>query len=254
MYTPLHVHSEYSNLRLLDSTNKIPDIVNKVVEYGCKGCALTDHESLSGHIKFMNYIKEGKEKGTIPKDFKCILGDEIYEIDDLDEAHFHYQKGITKYYHLIILAKDKEGYQQLKKISSQAWANRFVQFGMERVPITKKQIEEIIGDNKGHLIFSTACLGSEIADIILHDRFDEMMPFVEWCQSMVLPENFYFEMQPNDSEDQVKVNRVLVKLGKQLGIKRIITTDAHYLTKDLAPIHSAFLQSRDNGDRETEQL
>ena len=254
MYTPLHVHSEYSNLRLLDSTNKIPDIVNKVVEYGCKGCALTDHESLSGHIKFMNYIKEGKEKGTIPKDFKCILGDEIYEIDDLDEAHFHYQKGVTKYYHLIVLAKDKEGYQQLKKISSQAWANRFVQFGMERVPITKKQIEEIIGDNKGHLIFSTACLGSEIADIILHDRFDEMMPFVEWCQSMVLPENFYFEMQPNDSEDQVKVNRVLVKLGKQLGIKRIITTDAHYLTKDLAPIHSAFLQSRDNGDRETEQF
>lgn len=253
-YVPLHIHSEYSNIRFLDSTNKIPDIIDKAVEYGCKGCALTDHESLSGHIKFMNYIKAGKENGSIPKDFKPILGDEIYLIDDLDEVKNNYRKGITKYYHFIILAKDKEGHRQLRKISSQAWANRFVRFNMERVPVTKKQVEEIIGDNKGHLIFSTACLGSEFADIILKDKFNEMMPFITWCQNTALPENFYFEMQPNDSDEQVKVDQVAVKLSHQFGIKTIITTDAHYLTKDLAPIHSAFLRSRGNDDRETDKF
>ena len=250
MYTSLHNHSEYSNLRLLDAINKIPKMVDKCVALGLKGLALTDHESLSGHIEYMNYVKAGKEKGTIPEDFKCILGDEIYLIDSLEEVQEHYQKGITKFYHFIVLAKDKVGHRQLRQISTQAWKNRFVQFGMERVPITKTQLEEIIGQEKGHLIFSTACSGGELAHAILADDYSRALRFIEWCLAIAGWQNFVLEMQPNDSVDQIKINKAIKSISEKMGIPYIITTDSHYLDKDLAPIHEAYLQSRGNEDRE----
>ena len=122
---------------------------------------------------------------------------------------------------------------------------------MERVPVTKQQVEDIIGNNKGHLIFQTACIGGELAWWILQNNKDKVAEFIEWCQRVALPENFYLEMQPNDAEDQVKVNKAIVAIGEQLGIKTIITTDAHYLTSNKAKIHEAYLNSRDDESRET---
>lgn len=253
-YTSLHNHSAYSNLRLLDSINKIPQMVDKCVALGLKGCALTDHESLSGHIEFMQYIREGKKNGKIPEDFKCILGDEIYLIDSLEEVRNNYKKGITKYFHFILLAKDKEGHQQLRKISTQAWRNRFIQSGMERVPITKAQIEEIIGQDRGHLIFSTACSGGELAHAILTNDYSRALGFIEWCLAIAGWKDFVLEMQPNDSVDQIKINRAIKSISEKMDIPYIITTDSHYLSKDLAPIHEAYLQSRGNEDREVDEF
>lgn len=238
----------------MDSTNKLEPTIAKAVELGLSGLAITDHESLSGHIKAMAYVRDKKKSGEIPENFKLILGDEIYLIDSLDEVQNNYQSGKTKYYHFILLAKDKEGYHQLRQISSQAWKNRFVQFKMERVPIEKKQLEEIIGDNKGHLIASTACLGGELADIIVNDKFDEFYPFVDWCRDTFGNDNFYMEMQPNDSIEQEKVNKAIVKLSEQSKIPFIITTDAHYLTAEYREIHEAYLKSRENDDREVAEF
>lgn len=247
-YVGLHNHTDASNLRMLDCCNKLNDLVNKAIEIGLSGIAITDHESLSNHIKAIKLQKKLQEQDI---DFKIILGDECYLIDSLEEVRDNYQSKITKFFHFIIIAKDSIGYKQLRKISTVAWQNSFYTGKMERTPITKKQLEDIIGEEKGHLIFSTACIGGEAAWWILQDRPDKFREFVEWCQQVALPENFYFEMQPNDSPEQVKVNQMLVHMGEKLSIKRIITTDVHYLTKDHAKIHEAFLNSREDESRET---
>lgn len=247
-YIGLHVHSDASNLRMLDSTNKLKDIVDKAIELGMGGIALTDHESLSNHVKAIQIQKKLKEKES---NFRILLGDESYLVDDLDEVRGHYQPKITKFFHFIFIAKDEIGHRQLREISSTAWNNSFYTGKMERVPITKQQVEDIIGEDKGHLIFQSACIGSELAWWILQDNKDKVLEFIEWCQRVALPENFYLEMQPNDAEDQVKVNKVIIAIGEQLRIKTIITTDAHYLTADKAKIHEAYLKSRDDESRET---
>ena len=247
-YIGLHVHSDASNLRMLDSTNKLKDIVDKAIELGMGGIAITDHESLSNHVKAIQIQKKLMEKES---NFRILLGDESYLVDNLEEVRDHYQSKITKFFHFIFIAKDEIGHRQLREISSTAWNNSFYTGKMERVPVTKQQVEDIIGEDKGHLIFQTACIGGELAWWILQDNKDKVLEFIEWCQRVALPENFYLEMQPNDAEDQVKVNKAIVAIGEQLGIKIIITTDAHYLTADKAKIHEAYLKSRDDESRET---
>lgn len=246
-YYGFHCHSEYSNIRLLDSTNKLSDLVNRCEELGMAGFALTDHETLSGHIKAIQLQKKLKEKGS---PIRIFLGNEIYLVDSLEEVKDQYQSGITKFFHFILIAKDAKGHEQLRRISSKAWEHSFYTGKMERVPTIKSDLEEIIGDEKGHLIFSSACIGGEVPWWILQDRPDKCYEFIEWCQNVALPENFYLEMQPNDSPEQIKVNQMLVYIGNKLGIKRIITTDAHYLSKDQAKIHEAFLNSREDESRE----
>lgn len=251
-YFSAHNHTEYSNLRLLDCTNKLTDLIDKAVNMGLKGIAITDHESLSGHIKAMNYVKEGKEKGKIPEDFVLACGNEVYLVDDEILNPENYVSGQTKYYHFILIAKDKKGHELLRKLSTQAWKNRYRTGKMERVPIGKKQMVEIIGKDKGHLIACSACLGGYLAECILTNNQKGAREFIQWCQDLFGKEDFYLEMQPNIGDEQVKVNKALVSIGKNLDIKWIITTDTHYLSKELAPIHAAYLRSRESGDREVE--
>lgn len=247
-YYNLHLHSQWSNLRMLDAITKPEVILQKVKELGLGGFALTDHESLSGHIKMIQMQKKLMEESS---PIRIFLGDEIYLVDSLEEVRDHYQSGQTKFFHFILICKDKTGHDQLRKISSEAWGNGFKTGLMERVPIEKKSIERIIGDDKGHLIFSTACSGSEAAYWVLNDRIDKLKEFIKWCQSIALPENFFLEMQPNDCESQVLINQTYEKIGEELGIKRIITTDAHMPSKEYLPIHEAYLNSRQDESRET---
>ena len=247
-YISLHCHSDASNLRMLDCCNKLSDMVDTAIELGLSGLALTDHESLSNHIKAIQIQKKMQEK-EIP--FKILLGDESYLVDSLEEVRDHYQPKVTKFFHFIFIAKDAIGHRQLREISSTAWGNSFYTGKMERVPITKKQVEDIIGDNKGHLIFSTACIGGELAWWILNDNKEDLHKFIEWCSYWAIPENFYLEMQPNDSPEQMKVNQEIIKISQETGIKTIITTDCHYLTADKAKIHEAYLNSREDESRET---
>lgn len=151
-----HAHTDKgSNIRLIDCTNKVDTMIDTVVELGMKGAAITDHESLSAHIEALQYVKKGKKKGSIPEDFKLILGNEIYLVDSLEEVRDNYVSGETKFYHFILLAKDRTGHDQLRKLSSIAWDNSFYTGQMERVPTIKKDVERII--TGGHVIASTAC-------------------------------------------------------------------------------------------------
>lgn len=247
-YYNLHVHSEYSNIRFLDSTNKLKDLVDKAISLKIKGFALCDHESLSGWIKAIHIQKKLQEQGS---NFRIFLGDEIYLVDSLEEVRDNYVSKQTKFYHFILIAKDKIGGKQIRQISSQAWDNSFYTGKMCRTPITKEQLENIIGNEKGHIIAQTACIGSELAYWILQNNPTKCLEFIDWCQYVFLDENFYLEMQPNDCEEQVRVNQSIIKISEQLDIPYIITTDAHYLSADQRDVHNAYLNSREEDSRET---
>lgn len=131
---------------------------------------------------------------------------------------------------------------------------------MRRVPTYYKDIKEIIALNPGHLIASTACLGGQLPKFILKYRETGDENYLEtaknWCQYMTDifgQGNFYLEMQPSNNVEQVYVNKTLLKLSEELNIPYIITTDAHYLTKNDADIHEKYLNSQD-GDREVKSF
>lgn len=241
----LHDHTEISNIRLIDCIIKIPKLIDKAVSLGNKGVAITDHESVSGHVKAIQTVKSGKEKKTIPEDFKLILGNEIYLVDSLEEVRDNYQSGVTKFWHFILLAKDEIGHRQLRELSSLAWDNSFKTGKMERVPTLKSDLEHIIKKDPGHLIGSTGCLGGELPNLILNDEKQLIQNYIEWCVDVFGQENFLLEMQPTDAEEQVVVNKVLYELSSEYGLKYIITCDAHYLSKEDRIFHEAYLNSHE---------
>jgi DNA polymerase-3 subunit alpha len=267
-YISDHNHSDFSNGRLLDSTDKIEDMFKEAVQLGYKGMALTDHEIVSGHIRAIQTVRKMKEKGDMPEDFKLILGNEIYLVDSLEKVRDNYQGGgITKFPHFLLLAKDKVGHEQMRILSSKAWGNSFRTGTMIRVPTVKNELEEVIGDNKGHLIASTACLGSESSIRLLRIKEYEQQGNIEqadgerqkldqfllWCMRMFGKDNFFIELQPAISDEQKYVNSKLIPLADFYGLKRIITTDSHYLRPEDREIHHAFLNAKE-GDRETDSF
>lgn len=244
-YTSLHNHGEFSNIRFLDSCIKIEDLVNRAIELNFKGLAVTDHECLSSAVKLLK-IRD-KIQGDHP-DFKIIFGNEIYLIDEKDI------KNTNKYYHFILLAKDEIGWQQLKELSSRAWGRGYMEKGMMRVPTTYQDLEEVVGGNPGHLIGSSSCLGGELDYSILNHNVSRANSFVKWAISVFGQNDFFIELQVADTEEQVQCNEVLLKIAAHYNLRYIITTDTHYLCKEDFPVHSAFLNSRQSKDRETEKF
>ena len=246
----LHTHSEYSNLRMLDCINKVPDLIDRAIQLNHVGLGLTDHESLSGHITAMNYVKDQKSKGNIPEEFKLILGNEIYLIDEVITNESGIKSSPTPYYHFILLAKDAVGHKQLRELSSIAWERAYKTGKMWRVPTLKQDIEKIVGKKTGHLIASTACLGGESARLVLNGN--DPIPFYKWCKQLF--PDFYLEMQPSWQTDQIFYNQKIVQYAEEFNIPYIITTDAHYLKKEDRPIHEAYLKSREDEERELDDF
>ncbi|HCL4455136.1 TPA: DNA polymerase III subunit alpha [Clostridium botulinum] len=293
-YIDIHNHTHRSNLRLLDCIIKEKDLVDYAIELGHTGVCITDHECISGHIEILQYVlslrkdketvekmrKEGVQEKELVKKFKNLelldkvgnnfklgLGNEIYLVDNLEDVRDNYISGETKFYHFILVAKDKIGHKQLRELSSQAWKNSFYTGQMERVPTIKKDMEKIIGNNKGHLIGSTACLGGELANLVLklHEAQLEnnehlissikikIHKFISWCIEIFTKENFYIEIQPSKMEEQIVFNKMAIHIAKAYGLKYIITTDTHYLKKEHRQVHAAYLNSKE-GDREVDDF
>ena len=138
----------------------MPTLIDYAHEIGLGGIAITDHDSLSGHIKAQKHLaarQKANPEDESWKNFKLILGNEIYLVrSGLTEQNF--ESGVDKYYHFILLAKDAVGHKQLRQLSSRAWKQGWFRF-MRRVPTYYSDIQEIIGSNPGHVIASTACIG-----------------------------------------------------------------------------------------------
>ena len=144
-----HSHSCYSNIRLLDSINTIDNILKVPYEKGMSGVCLTDHECLCGAVELLGKEKELKEKGELPENYKCGIGNEIYLTNSREKNQ--------KYYHFILIAKDEIGFRQLCELSSKSWYYSYFDRGMERVPTLKSELQEVISRDKGHVIATSAC-------------------------------------------------------------------------------------------------
>lgn len=240
-YASLHNHTMYSNLRLIDSINRPEEIMDYAYSLGLKGIADTEHECLSAHVKMLDYW----EKNYKDKDFKLVLGNEIYIArNDLNEQN--YEKG-EAFNHFILLAKDLEGYKQLRSLSSKAWSRGFCRM-MTRVWNTPNDLYEVV--KGGHIIASTACLGSYTGRKFKEGKYDDCIRFINMMGELFGVGNFYIELQPSFQQDQIEYNQFLIKnlWGKY---PFIFTTDSHYLKKEDRELHKAFLNSKD-GDREVD--
>lgn len=253
-----HSHSQYSNIRLLDSINRPKDLILKAYELGLSGICLTDHECLCGAVEWLKLEEELKEKQKIPNNFKCGIGNEIYLVDE--------RKSKQDYYHFILIAKDTIGFRQLCELSSKSWYNSYHDRGIERVPTLKNELKTIITKNPGHIIATTACIGGEAGKTLLRLKSAERINnqeaiaaernnlnnFINFCQNL-FKEDFYIEVAPGTSKEQIYVNKRLVGIAKAFNIKMIYGTDAHYLTKNDRYIHKAYLNSKE-GDREVDSF
>ena len=258
-----HLHTDRgSNIRMKDAISKVKDCILYANQLGNKGLAITDHESLTAHVLAINTLNELKNDNLIDKDFKLLLGNEIYLVSQKDMEE---EKKI--FYHFILIAKDAIGHEQLRKLSTVAWRDNFFTYkGMQRVPTYYSDIERIIGNDKGHLIAQSACLGSflgkyselidETDDKNLIETYkDKMADFVEWCIDIFGKDDFYLELQPNLSESQINYNKLLVNIAKAYDLKTVITTDVHYITKEDRQAHKAFLTSDDkDANREVDDF
>ena len=251
----VHSHTEYSNIRILDSINKIPALVKYAREIGLKGISITDHACLSGHVQAnilaQDILKEDPE-------FKLVLGDEIYLVDKRENN--------IKYWHFILLAKDSIGHKQLRVLSSRSWMQSYYDRGLERVPTLKSELEEIITKDPGHLIATSACLGGELSSNVLEmERArrtgdinaaeickQNIINFVLWCKEL-FKDDFYMEVAPAANKDQIIVNKKMVELSNCFGVKMVIGCDAHYLKKEDRFIHKSYLNSK-NAEREVDDF
>lgn len=263
----LHFHLDYSNLRLLDCINSVEESIIKANELGLKGIAITDHETVSGHLKAIQTVENLKKKGKIDDDFKLILGNEIYLVESLEDVKDNYKSGQTKFPHFLLLAKNKEGHEALRKLSSQAWLNSFYTGTMERVPTEMNYLYQIAKEYPNTLIASSACLGSSTSIYILemdkalkqnnqelYEFYKEKLhTFIEWCINVFGKDDFYLELQPSADYEQKAVNLELIELSKQYGLEMIITNDVHYLRPEDREIHSAYLRSKED-ERETDSF
>ena len=238
-----------------DSINTVESLIDYAIELGHEVVAITEHDTVASAVRAEKYYNKIKKENP---NFRVLFGNEIYLVrNGLTNQNFN--KDFDRYYHCILWAKDAIGHQQIREISTRAWMRSWIARRMRRVPTYYQDLIDIIGKNPGHVIGSTACLGGCLPTQLIRLRdtgvpsMDKIKIWIEQMQKIFGKEDFYFEMQPSKNKDQIYVNDELIKLGEELGIKYIITTDAHYLKKSDRPIHKAFLNAQ-QGDREVDDF
>ena len=204
-----HNHSDSSNMRLRDAINKVEDILDYSLELGLPGIAITDHEVLSSHVKATRYIEDNKEKFS---DFKLGLGNEIYLVDREDMEKKKEDNEKIFFHHFLVLAKNQKGYMFLKELSTRAWENSFFYKGLERTPTYFDDLKELIKGYENDVIFSSACLGSPLSQLILQYHEDKskqtkkkIHEFIKYLVDMVGKDNFYLELQPAIKHDKSNI-------------------------------------------------
>ena len=220
-FTHLHAHTEYS---LLDGSNKIKEYIAKVKELGMTSAAITDHGEMFGVIDF---YKEAKAQGIKP-----IIGCEVYVAPN---SRFDREAGAgeDRYFHLILLAENNQGYSNLMKIVSIGYTDGF--YYRPRVD------KEILGKYSEGIIALSACLAGEIPRNINRNFMDEAKKAALEYQEIFGKENFFFELQDHGMAEQAGVNQVLISMSKELDIPLVATNDIHYTNSEDAYPHEILL-------------
>ncbi len=219
-FVHLHVHTEYS---LLDGANRIPALIERAAEFGMKSMAITDHGVMYGVIEFY--------KTAIKNGIKPILGCEVYTAR---RTRFDKQPGIdADQGHLVLLAKNNEGYKNLMKIVSAGFTEGFYY---------KPRIDtDLLRQYSDGLIALSACLSGDIPTAILEGDNKKARQRALEFNGIFGQGNFYLELQNNGIEDQNLVNQSLIKLSKETGIPLVATNDAHYLRREDSKAHEVLL-------------
>lgn len=225
-FVHLHNHTQYS---LLDGLTKVPELIDKVQELGMSAVAVTDHGTLSATVEFY--------KEALAKNIKPLIGIEIYVA-----ARGHKDKDPTKdkaYYHLILIAKDNQGYQNLMRLSTISNLEGYYYKPRIDRELLKKY-------NKGLIVLS-GCIGSELGDALRQGQHEQAKKIAQWYKAL-FGDRYYFEVQdhghvkhPKQWSEQTKVNEATLKLADELGVNVVVTSDAHYLNKSDQEAHEILL-------------
>ena len=226
-FVHLHVHSEYS---VLDGASKIKELISSAENFGQPALALTDHGNMFGAKEFLDTI--GKLKSNV----KPILGCEVY----VAKGHRTERRGREDQssYHLLLLAKNIQGYHNLIKLTSYAYID-----GFHYKPRIDRELLEKYHEG---IICSSACLGGEVPQNILKDNIPAAEETIQWYKSL-FGEDYYLEVQRHETDipglnnstylKQEQVNIVLFELAKKHNIKVIATNDVHFVRKEDGPAH-----------------
>ena len=238
----LHVHTYYS---ILDGQSSIKKLVDKAIGNGMRGMAITDHGDMFGVKELFDYCNKvnGSRKKEGLEPFKPIFGCEMYVAHrkkELREA----DKGDKSGWHLIVLAKNYNGYKNLIKLVSRSWVDGFYM----RPRTDREDLERYHED----LIVCSACIAGEVPAKIIRDDIAGAREAIEWYKR-VFGDDYYLELQRHEVKDpsiranretfplQQKANRVLIELAKEYGIKLVCTNDAHFVDEENAEAHDHLL-------------
>ena len=220
-FTHLHVHTEYS---LLDGSSKIKELLPRAKELGMDSLAITDHGVMYGVIDF---YKKAKEVGIKP-----ILGCEVY-VAPGSRFDREQSKGEDRYYHLVLLAENNQGYQNLMKIVTRGFTEGY--YYRPRVDY------EILEQYHEGIIALSACLAGEIPNKILKEDFEGARAAARRMNELFGPGNFFLELQDHGIRQQTQVNSTVMRLSKELDIPLVVTNDVHYINEDDAIPHDLLL-------------
>ena len=216
-FTHLHLHSQYS---LLDGAIRLSDLFKTCKQYGMESVALTDHGNMYGMVDF---YKKAKDAGVKP-----IFGCETYVSATTME-----DKTERKNYHLILLAKDQEGYKNLQFLNSKAFLEGFYYH-----PRIDKQL---LKDHSKGLIGLSACLGGEVAQTLMREGYDKAKDKALEYKSLFEEDSFFLEVQPNGLDEQEQVNDSWKKMARETGLGLVATGDCHYVKRDDWKAHNILM-------------
>lgn len=217
----LHIHTQYS---LLDGACRIPQLLALAKQYHMDSLAITDHGNMFGAIDFYLQAQRAGIKPIIGCEFYIAPGSRLEKASHgIDEAS----------YHLVLLARDEEGYKNLMKLVSVGYLEGFYY----RPRIDK----ETLSYHAKGLIGLSACLKGEIPSLLMENRFNDALKVADEYAQILGKENFYLELQENGIEQQAIVNRGLVKVARELSLGLVATGDVHYLHQEDALAHDALL-------------
>ncbi|TCK61556.1 DNA polymerase III subunit alpha [Seleniivibrio woodruffii] len=211
-FVHLHLHTQYS---LLDGAIIVGDLMKKIKTEGSTPIVgISDHGTMHGIVDFY--------KQALANDIKPILGCEVYVAPDT-RKNTSYEKGQDRNYHLVLQAKNNKGLSNLQKLVSKA------QFeGFHYKPRIDK---EILAEYSEGLIGMSACLAGEIPRKIMRDRYDEALAAAMEYRDILGKDDFFLEIQENGIEEQMMVNRQIIRMSKETGIPLVATNDCHYLNR-----------------------
>jgi DNA polymerase-3 subunit alpha len=228
-FVHLHVHSDFS---LLDGAASAQSLADKAEALGMKHLALTDHGNMFGALKFAAACRENADHSPRKNPIHPIIGNEFYispgsRFDKSGSEHGN------KYYHLILLAKNGQGYRNLLKLTSVSYVDGFYY---------KPRIDEesLIRYHEG-LICLSACVAGEIPSLILEKKAEEAEKRARWFRDLFGQEDFYLELQDHRLAIQKECNKTIIEIAKKTGIPLVVTNDVHYLEKEDATAQDILL-------------